>query len=187
MNMHLFVMDADGSNLTAVTDGVGELNIMPQWSGEGDALLYQVRPSQTFRSLLSQVVRRVKLRRGPSGVNTRQPSILAGASRLLIGRERGLTAVASARPRDRVRTALPFALYEHRFSRDGRLIAGESRDHEVVVCESASGQCRPLTPKNDRALTALAWSGDGTRLFFLRYTSARVWGGLNSVRLMEAQ
>ena len=50
-----------------------------------------------------------------------------------------------------------------------------------MVCESDSGRCRALTPKNDRALTALAWSGDGTRLFFLRHTSARVWGELTSV------
>ena len=47
---HLFVMDADGSNLTAVTDSAGELNIMPQWGGDGDTLyFYQVRPTQTFR------------------------------------------------------------------------------------------------------------------------------------------
>ena len=47
---HLFVMDADGSNLRAVTEGAGELNIMPQWGGDGDTLyLYQVRPTQTFR------------------------------------------------------------------------------------------------------------------------------------------
>ena len=50
--MHLFVMDADGSNSTAVTEGAGELNIMPQWSGDGETLyFYQVRPTQTFRSL----------------------------------------------------------------------------------------------------------------------------------------
>ena len=50
--MHLLLMDADGSNLTAVTDGAGELNIMPQWSGDGRTLyFYQVRPGQTFRRL----------------------------------------------------------------------------------------------------------------------------------------
>jgi Tol biopolymer transport system component len=47
---HLFVMDADGSNLAAVTDGADELNIMPQWGGDGDRLyFYQVRPTRTFR------------------------------------------------------------------------------------------------------------------------------------------
>ena len=51
--MQLFVMDADGSNLTAVTDGAGELNIMPQWSGDGETLyLYQVRPTPDLSKAL---------------------------------------------------------------------------------------------------------------------------------------
>jgi hypothetical protein len=77
-------------------------------------------------------------------------------------------------------TRLPFALAEQRFSRDGRFIAGESRDHEVIVCETV-GRCRALTPKSAHSLTALAWSGDDSRLFFLRRTSARVIGELTSV------
>ena len=76
--------------------------------------------------------------------------------------------------------ALAFALYEQRFSRDGRLIAGESPDHELLVCEVRGG-CRPLTPKAGHGLTALAWSGDSTRLFFLRHTSKRLWGELTSI------
>jgi hypothetical protein len=76
--------------------------------------------------------------------------------------------------------SLSFALYEQRFSRDGRLIAGESRDHELLVCE-VSGRCRPLTPKSSHGLTALGWSGDGTRLFFLRHTNKRLWGELTSI------
>ena len=77
-------------------------------------------------------------------------------------------------------TPLPFALYEQRFSRDGRLIAGESRDHEVVVCEP-TGRCQALTPKSDRSVTALAWSSDARRLFFLRHTTPREWAELTSV------
>ena len=42
-------------------------------------------------------------------------------------------------------------------------------------------RCRPLTPKHDYGVAALAWSGDGTRLFFLRHTGARVLGELMSV------
>jgi hypothetical protein len=44
-----------------------------------------------------------------------------------------------------------------------------------------SGRCRPLTPKDGHGLTALAWSGDSTRLFFLRHTSKRLWGELTSI------
>ena len=181
--MHLFVMDADGLNLTAVTDSAGELNIMPQWSGDGESLyFYQVRPSLTFRRL----------------------SLRAGASREIAQWSFGRQFQAAVEPRERTvvysavengilrqsrvlnlqtgsESTFPFAMYEQRFSRDGRLIAGESPDHEVVVCQSESGRCRTLTPKNQRVLTALAWSGDGARLFFLRHTSERVWGDLTSV------
>ena len=79
--MHLFVMDADGSNSTAVTDGAGELNIMPQWSGDGETLyFYQVRPTPDVSKSLCHgwcVAGNcaVVVRRG----NTRRPSILAGA------------------------------------------------------------------------------------------------------------
>ena len=136
--MQLFVMDADGSNLTAVTDGGGELNIMPQWSGDGETLyFYQVHPNPTFRRL----------------------SLTGGASREIAPWSFGRQYQAAVEPRERTvvyssvehgdlrqsrardletgsERAFPFALYEQRFSRDGRLIAGESRTHEVMVCES---------------------------------------------------
>ena len=181
--MHLFVMDADGSNLTAVTDGAGELNILPQWSGDGETLyFYQVRPSATFRSLPAtggaskEVAPWSFGRQYQAAVEPRQrravySSIENGSLRQ--SRVRDLETGADA--------ALPFALYEQRFSRDGRLIAGESGGHELLVCGSENGQCRTLTPKHDRALTTVAWSGDGRRIFFLRHTSARVWGELTSV------
>ena len=43
-------MDSDATNMRAVTDGAGELNIMPQWAHDGQALyFYQMRPTRTFR------------------------------------------------------------------------------------------------------------------------------------------
>ena len=182
--MHLFVMDADGSNSTAVTDGAGELNIMPQWSGDGETLyFYQVRPTPDLsKSLCHRWWVAVRLRRGRSAGNTRRPSIPAAAPSSI---QRSKTGAYGNRDVRDLKTgsegAFPFALYEQRFSRDGRRIAGESRHHEVLMCESESDRCRPLSPTSDRGLTALAWSGDGTRLFFLRHTSARMWGELTSV------
>ena len=52
---------------------------------------------------------------------------------------------------------------------------------EIVLCAISTGRCRPLTPKDGRGVTGLAWSSDGTHLFFLRPTSARVFGELTSV------
>jgi Tol biopolymer transport system component len=178
----LFVMDADGSNLRAVTEGTGELNIMPQWGGDGDTLyFYQVRPSQTFRRVsvsggASQEV-------APWSFRNHYQAAVDGRERMAVYSfvEHGV--LRHSRVRDLStgsEAALAFALYEQRFSRDGRWIAGESRDHELLVCE-VSGRCLPLTPKAGHGLTALAWSGDNTRLFFLRHTSQRLWGELTSI------
>ncbi len=41
---HVFVVDADGTNVRGVTAGRGELNVMPQWASDGRLLFYyQVR------------------------------------------------------------------------------------------------------------------------------------------------
>jgi Tol biopolymer transport system component len=181
-DMQVLMMNADGTNLTAVTDGAGELNVMPQWSGNDATLyFYQMRPTLTFRriSVSGGVSRQVApwsfRREYQAAVDPWERLVVYSAveqGRLQQSREHDLE---SGRE-----TGLPFALYEQRFSRDGRFIAGESRDHEVVVCETV-GRCRVLTAKSARSLTALAWSADDSRLFFLRYTSARVVGELTSV------
>jgi Tol biopolymer transport system component len=182
-DMQLFVTDADGSNVTAVTDGAGELNIMPQWSGDGERLyFYQVRPTLTFRRL--SVAGGVSGEIAPWSFGRQYQAAVDPRERTAVYSSVENGYLRQSRVRDLEtgsESAFPFALYEQRFSRDGRLIAGESRDHELLVCESESGRCRTLTPKNDRPLTALAWSGDGRRLFFLRHTSGRVWGELTSV------
>jgi Tol biopolymer transport system component len=179
---HVFVMGADGSNLTAVTDSAGELNIMPQWGRDGDTLyFYQVRPTQTFRkvSVSGGVSREV----APWSFRHQYQATVDRRERMAVYSAREHGALRHSRVRDLStgsEAALPFALYEQRFSQDGRLIAGESRDHELLIC-GMTGRCRPLTPKAGRGLTALAWSGDSTRLWFLRHTSRRLWGELTSI------
>jgi TolB protein len=182
-DMHLVVMDADGSNQLTVTHGAGELNIMPQWAGDGGSLyFYQVRPQQAFRRVsvpggVSQVVAPWSWHRQPfAAVDSRGRRAVHSVI------DRGELREARLRDLDNGNeTALPFALYLNRYSRDGRWIAGESREGEAVVCEMSSGRCRTLTPKDEHGLAALAWSGDGTRLFLLRHTNAHVFGALSSV------
>ena len=180
--MQLFVMDADGSNVTAVTDGVGDLNIMPQWSADGETLyFYQVRPTQTFRRL--SVSSRVSRAIAPWSFGRQYQAAVDSRDRMVVYSSVENGQLQQSRARDLEtdsETPLPFALYQQRFSRDGRLIAGESRDHEVVVCERM-GRCQALTPKSDRSVTALAWSSDATRVFFLRHTTPREWAELTSV------
>ncbi len=182
-DMHLVVANSDGSNQKAVTRGAGELNIMPQWSGDGRSLyFYQARPRRAFR--------RLSLAAGVSEDVapwswSRQPFADVDAH--------GRTAIHSVINRGQLHdsrlrnlgngaeTTLPFALYLHRYSRDGRWVAGESRDGEAVVCDMADARCVTLTPKDEHGLAAVAWSGDGARLFLLRHTSAQVFGELASV------
>jgi TolB protein len=181
--MQLFVTNADGSNVTAVTDRPGELNIMPQWSRDGEALyFYQVRPSTTFRKIL--VSGGVSTEIAPWSYGRQFQAAVEPRERTVVYSSVENGALRQSRVRDLEtgsESVSPFTLYEQRFSRDGRFIAGESRDHEVIVCETGSGRCRTLIPGHDRPVTAISWSGDGTRLFFLRYTSARVWGAVTSV------
>jgi Tol biopolymer transport system component len=182
-DMHLAVMDADGSNEMTVTHGAGELNIMPQWTGDAGSLyFYQVRPHQAFRRISvpgggSQEI-------APWSWNREPFAAVDAHGRRAVHSviDRGQLQESRLRDLDNGKeSALPFALYLNRFSRDGRWLAGESREGEVVVCEISRGRCRPLTAKDDLGLAALAWSGDDTRLFFLRHTKAQVFGELASV------
>ncbi len=179
---HLFVMDADGSNLTSVTNGPGELNIRPQWSNDGATLyFYQVRPGPGFRS--------ISLSGGPSReLAPWSYRLQYGAAVDPDGRTAVYTAVDGGALHSRLReldtgreTNLPFAMYEHRFSRDGRWLAGESRDGELMLCRVSSDHCETLTSKQPFGLMSPAWSGDGSRLFFVRHTSAGIFGEVMSV------
>lgn len=182
--VHLFVADADGSNVTPVTAGAGEINIMPQWSGDDSALyFYQSRPLETFRRVrvsggASQELAAWSWRReSEAAVDPHDRLILY--SLVAQGRLRGSWVRDLESGLERT---LPFAMWGQRFSRDARFIAGESRDHEVLVCEIA-GNCRRLTPKSERSVVAVAWSGDGKRLFFVRMSSTPGRGDLRSVRV----
>ena len=182
-DIHLSVVNADGSNLTPVTTGTGELNVMPQWSGDGETLyFYQVRPRQTFRRIAvsggaSREVAEWSWRRhyraavDPHGRTAVYSAIEQGSLQHSRMRE-----LATGRE-----TTLPFAMYEQLFSRDGQWLAGESRDGEVLLCGLSNERCQTLTPKHSFGFISSAWSGDGRRLFFLRHTSAGVFGELTSV------
>jgi hypothetical protein len=176
-------MNADGSKLTALTDGAGELNVMPRWADDGEALyFYQVRPGESFR--------RVSAAGGPSrevaGWSLKREFQADVDPR---GRIAAYLALGDEGPRhSRVRdlatgaeTTLPVVLTEQRFSRDGRWIAGQSRDGDVAVCEVSTGRCQSVTPKSGEDLTSTAWSADSAALFFLRPTPQRVFGELTSV------
>ena len=179
---HLFVLDADGSNLTPVTTAKGEMNVMPQWASDDSALFYyQVRPSLTFRRIAmmggtSEEIARWRWDREHEAAT--DPS--SGRIVYSVLEQGRIQQTRVRRLEDGRETVLPAALFEPRFSRDGRFIAGESSDRAVVVCEIA-GVCRPMTPSLRPGVTSIGWSADGSRVFYLQQTSQAGWGELKSV------
>lgn len=179
---HLFTVDANGTNLLQVTMGPGGLDIMPQWSNDDRALFYyQVSPSRSFR--------RIAATGGPSeeiarwtwehehDASTDPSSRRIAYSVVEHGR---LRETRIRRLEDGQEITLPVAIFQPQFSRDGRFIAGESRDQEVTVCEIGAA-CRAISGRLEPGLTALAWSGDGGRVFYLQRTSQEGWGELKSM------
>ena len=55
-----------------------------------------------------------------------------------------------------------------------------STDQEVTVCEIGGG-CRAITERLERGVTAIAWSRDGARVFYLQRTNQAGWGELKSM------
>jgi hypothetical protein len=155
---------------------------MPQWSHDNRTLFYyQVNPTWSFR--------RIAATGGPSEEITNwtwarehEASTDPSSRRVVYSvLDQGRLRETRIRHLDDGReTPLPVAVFQAHFSRDGRFIAGESRDQEVIVCE-IGGSCRVLTDKLERGLTAIAWSRDGTRIFYLQRTPREGWGELQSV------
>jgi len=178
---HVFTVDADGTNLLQVTTGPRGLNIMPQWSNDNRALFYyQVNPSWSFR--------RIAATGGPSEEIARWTwDHEHEASSDPSSRRIAYSVVEQGRLREtRIRrlddgreTTLPVAVFGPQFSRDGRFIAGQSRDQHVTVCEIGGG-CRAITERLERGVTGIAWSGDGARVFYLQPTSREGGGELKS-------
>jgi hypothetical protein len=51
----------------------------------------------------------------------------------------------------------------------------------ILICGISNGRCETLTAKHPFGLIAFFWSADGARLFYIRHTSAGVFGVLTSV------
>jgi Tol biopolymer transport system component/DNA-binding winged helix-turn-helix (wHTH) protein len=178
----VFVVDSDGKNLRSVTAGKGELNVMPQWAYDGRSLFYyQVRPRPTFR--------RIPATGGPSREiaawrwdREHEASSDPSSDRIVYSMlEAGrLRETRVRRLHNAQETTLAVPLFEPQFSPDGRLIAGESRDEAVTVCE-IDGECRTLTPKLERGVSSIGWSADGKRVFYLQRIERAGWGELKSI------
>ena len=60
------------------------------------------------------------------------------------------------------------AISRPQWSRDGQFLLGSTPGDRIVVCPAASGACKMITRGNRPK-----WSGDGSRIYFLRATQSR--------------
>ncbi|MBI4955026.1 MAG: WD40 repeat domain-containing protein [Myxococcales bacterium] len=79
------------------------------------------------------------------------------------------------------------AIAELAFAPDGRTLASGDDDGVVIVRDLASGTVRHRLPKQARALAALAWSADGSRLFTLANGDGRYWNAQTGAPLGSLQ
>ncbi len=171
---HIFTINTDGSNLTQVTRGKGERNLLPHWSPDGEALFfYQVRPTVSFR--------KISLSGGPSaviapdwffGVHFLAQVDPTGKRIVYTKMERGSGVATIIREIETGReTVFAPILLQVKWSKDGQSLIGTDlsanpRSGDILICPvEAGGECRKVVTRGFGSL----WPGDESRIYFLRY------------------
>ena len=174
--LHLYVLNADGSNLNQLTRGKGEQNVHPQWSADGSAVyFYQHRPTSSFRKISLHDGAITELARGWEWGTHNNARVDPEGRRIIYTRlDKGQPAATMIRD---VTTggeaAFTQLLRFVRWSHDGKFIAGtkvkgERSESELTVCPVDGGLCRALT----RGYYPL-WSSDGRLIYFYKVGSLR--------------
>ena len=174
--IHLYIVNADGTNLTQLTRGKDEQNVHPQWSADGSAVyFYQHRPTTSFRKISLHDGSITELARGWEWGTHNHARVNPEGTRIIYTRlDKGKPAATMIRDMTTgAETAFTQLLRFVRWSRDGKFIAGTNikeawSDAEITVCAVDGGVCRALTrgwyPQ---------WSSDGTLVYFYKVSSLR--------------
>jgi eukaryotic-like serine/threonine-protein kinase len=180
---HIFTTDTDGGNLTQVTRGKGERNVIPQWSADGSALyFYEMRPMPSFRKISINGGQSSEIVRGWLwGAQTVAQVDPTERFIAYSQREKGIHVATVVREiATGKETVFRPSLDDARWSKDGRWLLGtdipsDSRAFgDIVVCSVATGACRKLATRGAWPI----WSSDGARIIFQRWKSAdasEVW------------
>ncbi len=169
--LHLYTVNADGTDLNQLTRGKGEQNVHPQWSADGSAVyFYQHRPTSSFRKISLHDGAITELARGWDWGTHNHARVDPEGRRIIYTRlDKGQPAATMIRD---VTTggeaAFTQLLRLVRWSHDGKFIAGtkvkgEWAESEIMVCPADGGVCRTLT----RGYYPL-WSSDGTMIYFYK-------------------
>jgi serine/threonine protein kinase len=174
--LHLFVVNADGTNLSQLTHGKGEQNVHPQWSADGSAVyFYQHRPTTSFRKISLHDGGITELAQGWEWGTHNHARVDPDGTRIIYTLlDKGKPAATMIRDlATGGETAFTLPLRFVRWSRDGKLIVGTKikepwSESEITVCPVDGGSCRALT----RGYYPL-WSSDGALIYFYKISSLR--------------
>lgn len=175
-DLHLYVVNADGTNLSQLTRGKGEQNVHPQWSADGSAVyFYQHRPTSSFRKISLHDGGITELAQGWEWGTHNHARVDPNGKRIIYTRmDKGKPAATMLRDlATGGERAFTLPLRFARWSHDGKFIAGTKikepwSESEITVCPVDGGLCRALT----RGYYPL-WSSDGTIIYFYKVGSMR--------------
>jgi serine/threonine protein kinase len=167
----IFVSPVHGGVVQQLTQGKGYLNTMPRWSPDGSVIYYyEQRPGASFRSIpasggASREVRPWKWESYTHPELSPDGSMIAYLRQAAPGEEHiaAQTVIEDVKSRKQHSLALP--LLPGRWSPDGHTIVGHTIGGPPVIamCPVDGTACRRLT-----AGRLPVWSGDGSRIYFLR-------------------
>ena len=165
----VFTIAVDGTDLRQITQGKGEMNIMPKWSADDSSLYF-------FRLFPTTSFRKVSLSGGSSAeVPAWQPESpsLSGEDPsgkqfvYTIGRERPTATVVRNLGTGREnRLAMPLSY--PRWSPDGASVVGEQVNGQMAICPISGSGCTSLTKG-----THPVWDAAGLNIYFIRLGYSR--------------
>ena len=178
-DVQLHVVSADGGDVRQVTRGEGEVNVLPQWSGDEAWLyFYRMRPAKSFRRIAveggtsTEVAAWDLLREGSAKVDPQGRSVVytlveKGQAKATVVRDLGSGKEhILGRPINRLRWSLDSqTIYGDYTSQDPSGDIGNTLN--VAACPADGMPCRTLT----RGFYPIP-AGNGSHLFFIRATGA---------------
>lgn len=175
--VHLYTVNANGTNLTQLTEGKGQQNIHPHWSADGSSLyFYQQRPSVSFCKLLISNRSVTELVKGWEWATHNHARVDPEGRRVIYTRlDRGNPAATMIRDLSTgTEAAFTVLLRLARWSHDGKFIAGTKvtgqqwSSAEIMICPAEGSSCRRLTLGYSPR-----WSTDDAHIYFYRSSALR--------------
>jgi Tol biopolymer transport system component/tRNA A-37 threonylcarbamoyl transferase component Bud32 len=166
----VFTIAVDGTDLRQITQGKGEMNIMPSWSSDGSSLyFYRVWPTKSFLKISLAGGSSTEVATWPvatHGWAQEGPSGRQLAYTLVKDMNASATVLRDLSTGQEKRLAVP--LHELRWSPDGASLVGQLENGQIAICPTSGASCTTLT-KGMKPV----WDASGSKIYFIRLGNSR--------------